>query len=46
VVVVSVSCTTTGGDGKQMGLNVYIPVIVKYRDEKTDLSTTMEDLLR
>jgi 2,3,4,5-tetrahydropyridine-2,6-dicarboxylate N-succinyltransferase len=25
---------------------VYTPVIVKYRDEKTDLSTTLEDLLR
>jgi 2,3,4,5-tetrahydropyridine-2,6-dicarboxylate N-succinyltransferase len=29
-----------------MGLSVYTPVIVKYRDEKTDLSTTLEDLLR
>ncbi len=28
------------------GLNLYAPVIVKYRDEKTDLSTTLEDLLR
>jgi 2,3,4,5-tetrahydropyridine-2-carboxylate N-succinyltransferase len=25
---------------------VYTPVIVKYRDEKTDLSTALEDLLR
>ena len=24
----------------------YAPVIVKYRDDKTDLSTTLEDLLR
>jgi 2,3,4,5-tetrahydropyridine-2-carboxylate N-succinyltransferase len=28
------------------GLQLYAPVIVKYRDEKTDLSTTLEDLLR
>ena len=28
------------------GLSLYSPVIVKYRDEKTDLSTTLEDLLR
>ena len=27
-------------------LSLYTPVIVKYRDEKTDLSTTLEDLLR
>jgi 2,3,4,5-tetrahydropyridine-2-carboxylate N-succinyltransferase len=29
-----------------MGLSVYTPIIVKYRDEKTDLSATLEDLLR
>ena len=28
------------------GLSLYAPVIVKYRDEKTDLSATLEDLLR
>jgi 2,3,4,5-tetrahydropyridine-2-carboxylate N-succinyltransferase len=32
--------------GKSLGLSVYTPVIVKYRDEKTDLSTALEDLLR
>ena len=32
--------------GKSLGLSVYTPIIVKYRDEKTDLSTTLEDLLR
>jgi 2,3,4,5-tetrahydropyridine-2-carboxylate N-succinyltransferase len=32
--------------GKALGLSVYTPIIVKYRDEKTDLSTTLEDLLR
>jgi len=28
------------------GLSLYAPVIVKYRDDKTDLSTALEDLLR
>jgi 2,3,4,5-tetrahydropyridine-2,6-dicarboxylate N-succinyltransferase len=28
------------------GISLYAPVIVKYRDEKTDLSATLEDLLR
>ncbi len=28
------------------GLSLYAPVIVKYRDDKTSLSTTLEDLLR
>jgi len=32
--------------GRDLGLSVYTPIIVKYRDEKTDLSTTLEDLLR
>jgi 2,3,4,5-tetrahydropyridine-2-carboxylate N-succinyltransferase len=32
--------------GKELGLSVYTPIIVKYRDEKTDLSTALEDLLR
>jgi 2,3,4,5-tetrahydropyridine-2,6-dicarboxylate N-succinyltransferase len=45
-VVVPGSRAITGGYGKEMGLSVYTPVIVKYRDEKTDLSTTLEDLLR
>jgi 2,3,4,5-tetrahydropyridine-2-carboxylate N-succinyltransferase len=45
-VVVPGSRAVTGGYGKQMGLSVYTPVIVKYRDEKTDLSTTLEELLR
>ena len=28
------------------GLSLYAPVIVKYRDDKTNLSTTLEELLR
>src|ERR1700761_654582 len=30
----------------EWGLSLYAPVIVKYRDDKTDLSSTLEDLLR
>jgi 2,3,4,5-tetrahydropyridine-2,6-dicarboxylate N-succinyltransferase len=45
-VVVPGSRAVTTGYGKEMGLSVYTPVIVKYRDEKTDLSTTLEEVLR
>ena len=45
-VVVPGSRQIQHGPGKELGLSVYTPIIVKYRDEKTDLSTTLEDLLR
>ncbi len=45
-VVVAGSRAITHGSGKDLGLSVYTPIIVKYRDEKTELSTTLEDLLR
>ena len=45
-VVVPGSRAITSGPGKELGLSVYTPVIVKYRDEKTELSTALEDLLR
>ena len=45
-VVVPGSRAITTEPGKSLGLSVYTPIIVKYRDEKTDLSTTLEDLLR
>jgi 2,3,4,5-tetrahydropyridine-2-carboxylate N-succinyltransferase len=45
-VVVAGSRAITTSPGKDLGLSVYTPIIVKYRDEKTDLSTTLEDLLR
>src|SRR6266853_740548 len=32
--------------GLEWGLSLYAPVIVKYRDEKTDAATQLEDLLR
>jgi len=49
-VVVPGSRTVTKGKGhpqsEAWGLSLYAPVIVKYRDDKTDLSATLEDLLR
>ncbi|MDQ2924535.1 MAG: 2,3,4,5-tetrahydropyridine-2,6-dicarboxylate N-succinyltransferase [Acidobacteriota bacterium] len=45
-VVVAGSRAIATEPGKSLGLSVYTPIIVKYRDEKTDLSTTLEDLLR
>jgi 2,3,4,5-tetrahydropyridine-2,6-dicarboxylate N-succinyltransferase len=45
-VVVAGSRAITTEPGKSLGLSVYTPIIVKYRDEKTDLSTTLEDILR
>jgi 2,3,4,5-tetrahydropyridine-2-carboxylate N-succinyltransferase len=33
-------------NSREWGLSLYAPVIVKYRDDKTDLSTALEDLLR
>ncbi len=45
-VVVAGSRAIQHGYGKNLGLSVYTPIIVKYRDEKTDLSTALEDLLR
>ena len=34
------------GAGAEWGLSLYAPVIVKYRDEKTDSSTALEEALR
>ncbi len=45
-VVVPGSRAVTKGKGQEWGLSLYAPVIVKYRDEKTSLSTALEDLLR
>ncbi len=45
-VVVPGSRAVSKGKGEEWGLSLYAPVIVKYRDEKTDLSTTLEELLR
>ncbi|MGB7202959.1 MAG: 2,3,4,5-tetrahydropyridine-2,6-dicarboxylate N-succinyltransferase [Pyrinomonadaceae bacterium] len=45
-VVVQGSRAISNEFGKQNGLSIYCPIIVKYRDEKTDASTRLEDYLR
>src|SRR5262245_4333453 len=34
------------GPAKDWGLSVYAPIIIKYRDEKTEASVKLEDFLR
>jgi len=45
-VVVPGSRAITKGKAAEWGLSLYTPVIVKYRDEKTQSSIELEDLLR
>ena len=45
-VVVPGSRGVTKGRGKELGISLYTPVIIKYRDEKTDQAVRLEDLLR
>lgn len=45
-VVVPGSRAVTSEQGVAWGLSVYAPVIVKYRDEKTDAAAQLEDFLR
>ncbi len=45
-VVVPGSRAITHGSGKDWGISLYTPVIVKYRDSKTDARVQLEDLLR
>jgi 2,3,4,5-tetrahydropyridine-2-carboxylate N-succinyltransferase len=45
-VVVPGSRSVTRGKAAEWGLSLYAPVIVKYRDDKTELSAALEDLLR
>ncbi|HEY1937817.1 MAG TPA: 2,3,4,5-tetrahydropyridine-2,6-dicarboxylate N-succinyltransferase [Candidatus Angelobacter sp.] len=45
-VVVPGSRTISKGKAAEWGLSLYTPVIVKYRDEKTQGSIELEDLLR
>lgn len=45
-VVVAGSRPVTHGPGASAGIQLYCPVIVKYRDEKTSGSIQLEDLLR
>ena len=45
-VVVPGSRAVTKGMGREWNLSLYTPVIVKYRDEKTDRGVELEDWLR
>ncbi len=45
-VVVAGARSISRGKAAEWGLSLYTPVIVKYRDEKTELSLELEDLLR
>ena len=45
-VVISGARAITNGPGKDWGISVYTPIIVKYRDTKTDTRIQLEDLLR
>ena len=45
-VVVAGSRAVTSGKGHEWGISLYTPVIVKYRDEKTDAKIQLEELLR
>jgi 2,3,4,5-tetrahydropyridine-2,6-dicarboxylate N-succinyltransferase len=45
-VVVAGARTVSKGIGKEWGISLYTPVIVKYRDQRTDTKIQLEDLLR
>ena len=45
-VIVAGARAVTSGPGKDWGISVYTPVIVKYRDARTDTKIQLEDLLR
>lgn len=45
-VVVAGTRPIVHGKGKELGLSIYTPVIIKYRDEKTGRAIEREDLLR
>ena len=45
-VVVAGTRAISHGPGKDWGISIYTPVIVKYRDSKTDTKIQLEDFLR
>ena len=45
-VVVPGARAVTKGRGNELGISLYTPVIIKYRDEKTGRAVQLEDLLR
>jgi 2,3,4,5-tetrahydropyridine-2-carboxylate N-succinyltransferase len=44
--VVAGSRPVRNGFGKDHGIHLYCPVIIKYRDQKTSGAVTLEELLR
>jgi 2,3,4,5-tetrahydropyridine-2-carboxylate N-succinyltransferase len=45
-VVISGSRPITRGKGKEEGIHLYCPVLIKYRDSKTEGAVSLEELLR
>ena len=45
-VVVAGSRSIQSGIGKEWGISLYTPIIVKYRDSKTESKIQLEDVLR
>jgi 2,3,4,5-tetrahydropyridine-2,6-dicarboxylate N-succinyltransferase len=45
-VVIAGARAITSGPGKDWGISIYTPVVVKYRDAQTDAKIQLEDLLR
>jgi len=45
-VVVPGTRPLTHGKGQELGLSIYTPIVIKYRDRKTEKSTRFETLLR
>ena len=45
-VVVPGTRPVRSGPGREAGVSLYAPVIVKYRDEQTDTAVRLEELLR
>lgn len=45
-VVIAGSRPISSGKGKENGIHLYCPVIIKYRDSKTNSAITLEELLR
>ena len=44
--MVAGSRSVSRGKGREWGISLYTPVIVKYRDSKTDAKIQLEDYLR
>jgi 2,3,4,5-tetrahydropyridine-2-carboxylate N-succinyltransferase len=45
-IVVAGSRNVQSSPGKEWGISLYTPVIVKYRDARTEAKIQLEDLLR